>query len=117
MSILYDTTQMIISLLKRYEPQQIVSDHYSPPHLSRITWKELGNYIVANEHRAVERIYGDKWISLRLDGHNFSKLLKYLKKIGVLSQGYSIEFADIMQTCTKILMNNNHIYIMEECQN
>ena len=43
-------------------------------YINRDTWKALGNLIVAREQTPMYAVEGRQWISLRLDGSNFSKV-------------------------------------------
>ena len=52
-----------------------------------------------------DKVPGDKWISLRLDGTSFSKTVKALRQSGILEPiGFSPTFAECMQTCCLKLM-------------
>ena len=50
------------------------------------------------------RVGGEKWISLRLDGHGFSKLVQRMRREEVFCKGYSKEFGRIMGECCVALM-------------
>eukprot|EP01060_Flectonema_neradi_P015402 TRINITY_DN22005_c0_g1_i1.p1 TRINITY_DN22005_c0_g1~~TRINITY_DN22005_c0_g1_i1.p1 ORF type:complete len:323 (+),score=67.75 TRINITY_DN22005_c0_g1_i1:131-1099(+) len=85
--------------------------HQMPPFIPKAYWTELGNTIKKHENPPMSGITGDKWISLRLDGTGFSKLLKQLRRYGLFGEGYSPEFATIMQTSLKHLMGHSKAWI------
>mmetsp|Transcript_64222 Transcript_64222/g.54423 ORF Transcript_64222/g.54423 Transcript_64222/m.54423 type:complete len:120 (-) Transcript_64222:604-963(-) len=75
-----------------------------PPHVSKPLWTKLGNAICKREKIGEYNVPGDKWMTLRLDGSGFSKLLKVLTKKGIFNQGYSEEFGNIQKKCITALM-------------
>jgi len=76
-----------------------------PPFVSKAMWVDLGDEVKKKERIEGYKVSGDKWISLRLDGSGFSKLMKVLRKKGVFQDGYSPDFANIMKVCTSSLMS------------
>ena len=76
------------------------------PFVSKTLWTHLGDAISKGAERIPGyNVSGEKWISLRLDGSGFSKLLKVLRNKGIFNKGYSPYFANIMKTCVVALMN------------
>jgi len=73
-------------------------DHEPPPRIAKEKWTRLGDELRRCES-PVDRIAGDRWMSLRLDGTGFSKLLRRFRAAGVFGQGYSPEFGEIMCEC------------------
>ncbi|CAK9010039.1 unnamed protein product [Durusdinium trenchii] len=70
----------------------------------KATWSRLGDVLRICEFPNSQRISGERFITLRLDGSGFSKLTKRLSSAGVFSQGYSHDFAELMRYCCQSLM-------------
>eukprot|EP00930_Biecheleria_cincta_P035928 TRINITY_DN24675_c0_g1_i2.p1 TRINITY_DN24675_c0_g1~~TRINITY_DN24675_c0_g1_i2.p1 ORF type:complete len:363 (+),score=64.33 TRINITY_DN24675_c0_g1_i2:44-1132(+) len=75
-----------------------------PPFIPKAFWTALGDTLQPFERPEGQKVSGDRYITLRLDGSGFSKLTRRLCAAGVLSDGYSEEFADIMRECCRSLM-------------
>jgi tRNA(His) 5'-end guanylyltransferase len=110
---LKEKSSHILSLLKKHHPVQIpemdMKLHYLPPHIPKALWTELGDHVVSKEkQKMISSIDGSKWISLRLDGQGFSKLVKKMKKLNILNEGFSIKFAEIMKECLYRLLEDYH---------
>lgn len=87
-------------------PTTIPPELYNfPPFLPKTIWTEIGNQIVTHEKLEKYSISGEKYITLRLDGHSFSNLTKKLKHEGIFQKGFSDEMANIMKTCCTDLMD------------
>jgi tRNA(His) 5'-end guanylyltransferase len=70
----------------------------SPPHLTMNS--------VLSQH-CTGTVAGEQWISLRLDGTGFSKVVKSLRRNGVIEpEGFSADFANAMQACCRQLMDS-----------
>ena len=76
------------------------------PKISKKWWTKLGDKLSSNERITPIEVSGDKYISLRLDGKNFSKVVTRLRKLGKISKGFSIEFAKIMISTMNYLSNS-----------
>ncbi|CAK8992110.1 unnamed protein product [Durusdinium trenchii] len=98
----------INELLQERHPKKIpgVSDelYQLPPFIPKATWSRLGDVLRICEFPNSQRISGERFITLRLDGSGFSKLTKRLSSAGVFSQGYSHDFAELMRYCCQSLM-------------
>ena len=109
----------ILDALKRYRPVTVdgmdPALHWLPPHIAKSEWTALGNLVVAREKAAAFGdeataaggcVPGEKWMSLRLDGSNFSKVVKALRRRSVLEaeHRFSERFATCMQHCLRGLM-------------
>eukprot|EP00490_Sorites_sp_Unknown_P000089 CAMPEP_0114646988 /NCGR_PEP_ID=MMETSP0191-20121206/5508_1 /TAXON_ID=126664 /ORGANISM="Sorites sp." /LENGTH=342 /DNA_ID=CAMNT_0001859981 /DNA_START=19 /DNA_END=1047 /DNA_ORIENTATION=- len=98
----------IHQLLKERRPKSIegvTDDLYQlPPFIPKAMWSQLGDALRDCEFPAMQRIPGERFITLRLDGSGFSKLTKRLSNSGAFSTGYSDEFARLMRECCKSLM-------------
>lgn len=105
-----DTVQNVVSMLRTRYPKSIegvsAENHELPPHLPKPVWENLGRLVRAQENPTVVQIPGHLWISLRLDGCGFSKQTRRLRQQGVLDEGYSADFGEIMQDCVKALLTN-----------
>jgi len=106
---LKETCGDILTKLKLYSPITIPgmepSLHYLAPHIPKTTWTALGDLVSAREKSSNGRVDGSCWISLRLDGSNFSKTVRCMRRNGVLEEhGFSDRFAESMQVCLKALM-------------
>lgn len=92
---------------------QLTRDLYDrAPDVAKPLWTQLGDSITPHEgKRPVEfysghgdRIDGEKWITLRLDGHGFSRFTRVLRRRGVLPEiGFSPDFAEMMQAVAERL--------------
>eukprot|EP01126_Amoeba_proteus_P007334 TRINITY_DN12638_c0_g1_i1.p1 TRINITY_DN12638_c0_g1~~TRINITY_DN12638_c0_g1_i1.p1 ORF type:complete len:328 (-),score=49.12 TRINITY_DN12638_c0_g1_i1:56-988(-) len=76
-----------------------------PPFLPKSDWLSVGDSMVRHEHLESFNVPGNKYISLRLDGHGFSRLTRRLKHDGVLEPGFSPTMASWMQHCCVSLMD------------
>eukprot|EP00933_Yihiella_yeosuensis_P008534 TRINITY_DN114032_c0_g1_i1.p1 TRINITY_DN114032_c0_g1~~TRINITY_DN114032_c0_g1_i1.p1 ORF type:complete len:359 (-),score=54.36 TRINITY_DN114032_c0_g1_i1:167-1243(-) len=117
----------VVELLKSRQPVRVEglpsSAHWLPPHIPKtsgekstgsVTWTELGDLVVRAEKDLPPSgsVSGDRWISLRLDGTGFSKVVKRLRRHGVLeSHGFSTDFATIMQSVCQHLLDEFHAKI------
>ena len=111
-------TGRILGALQTYEPVKVPGMdpalHWLPPHISKSEWTALGNIVVSHEKAAGTQttISGECWMSLRLDGSNFSKVVKALRRRGLLELGgYSHRFAECMQKCLHGLMDKFHAQV------
>lgn len=76
------------------------------PYIPKSYWNELGNAVNIKEKQQIYNINGDKWISLRLDGSGFSKLVKALRRDKIIeTNGFSNRFAKCMQESCTLLMD------------
>jgi len=54
--------------------------------------------IIKREKTMVDKVPGEMWYSLRLDGTGFSKAVKALRNTGIIEKnGFSAKFADCMK--------------------
>lgn len=96
--------------LKQFSPVS-VSDmdpslHYLAPHIPKVRWTALGDLVTGREKSGSGNIDGSRWISLRLDGSGFSKVVKIMRHKGILEpEGFSDRFAKCMQACLRSLMD------------
>lgn len=72
-------------------------------------WNPLGDYISKAEHTFVCRIDPNNWYTLRADGKGFSKMVKELKRNGILEEGYSKIFEKCMIRATEDVFGG-HFY-------
>eukprot|EP00929_Paragymnodinium_shiwhaense_P015759 TRINITY_DN123864_c0_g1_i1.p1 TRINITY_DN123864_c0_g1~~TRINITY_DN123864_c0_g1_i1.p1 ORF type:complete len:362 (-),score=65.12 TRINITY_DN123864_c0_g1_i1:273-1358(-) len=120
---LAETSERIVELLKRREPQVMEGLppelHWLPPHIPKVSdkgvcWETLGALVRKAENNIPSSgmVDGSRWISLRLDGTGFSKVVKHLRRNGVLEpSGFSQHFADIMRHCCQRLMEDFHAVV------
>jgi tRNA(His) 5'-end guanylyltransferase len=73
------------------------------PNIGRKVWDALGDKLSANEKSCPNAVTGNKFITLRLDGLNFSSVTSRLKNMNVFEKGYSKTFADMMISITNEL--------------
>lgn len=59
-------------------------------------WDPLGDKLGRIEQSCVSIIPADKYYTIRLDGKNFSNVIPSLQRLGLFSEGYSVEFETIM---------------------
>src|SRR3989338_221340 len=82
------------------------------PKIPKRTWSEVGNVISQKEKEIMTVVPGSKFITLRLDGKNFSSTLRRLRQLGVFSRGFSTDFSSVMISTMKHLCGkfSNIIY-------
>lgn len=109
---LKDSVQNVISMLRTRHPKLIegvtAESHELPPYVPKPVWEDLGSLVRAQENPNVAEVPGHQWISLRLDGCGFSKQTRRLRQEGVLDDGYSSEFGNIMRECVQVVMEKFH---------
>ena len=109
-------TTRVLEAMKRYKPVVVVGMdpalHWLPPHVSKSEWTAMGNLVVEREAAAgvagsvAGSVGGERWVSLRLDGSNFSKIVRAMRRRGILEgTGYSHRFAECMRHCLNNLMS------------
>lgn len=107
------SAEHILQHLKRFTPA-VVPDmdpslHYFAPHVPKVTWTALGDLISACERNSSGGVPGDSWISLRLDGSGFSRIVRVLRNKGILEpEGFSETFASCMISSLRALMEHFH---------
>jgi tRNA(His) 5'-end guanylyltransferase len=88
------------------EPTVITRDgktlYTTPPKINKGVWTALGEEIVSLERQCVNAPH-DQVITLRLDITCMSTLKKHLMNMGIFTQGWSDEFARIMQETAQSL--------------
>lgn len=92
----------------RYPEDMVEGYDYSPIIGKVSVWNKLGDKLSSLERSREILNEGEtsagKFYTLRLDGHAFSKRMVQLKRLGILSDGYSNEFELIMKkVATKLL--------------
>ena len=88
-----------------FAEEEVPRTHYIAwPHVSKREWTCAGDAVRARESGG--SISGEKWISLRLDGNKFSKLMHRLRKGQTISDGFSRIIASTMVECTKQVMTD-----------
>jgi tRNA(His) 5'-end guanylyltransferase len=84
---------------------ETVSPNYQhSPKIPKAVWTMIGDRVSKKEKMPVMNADPSQFITLRLDGHGFSRLVKKLRSLEIFPQGYSPEFADIMQKVLQGLM-------------
>eukprot|EP00656_Telonema_subtile_P030698 TRINITY_DN33681_c0_g1_i1.p1 TRINITY_DN33681_c0_g1~~TRINITY_DN33681_c0_g1_i1.p1 ORF type:complete len:324 (+),score=122.48 TRINITY_DN33681_c0_g1_i1:156-1127(+) len=76
-----------------------------PPFVPKTVWTQLGDLIKQRERLESHTVGGECWVTLRLDGSGFSKLIGQLRTLGVFEAGFSPVFAAIMLECVQALMD------------
>jgi len=106
-----ELSNQILADLKRWSPVKVEDMpedlHYLAPHVPKTAWTALGDQVAAREKNSSTQksIDGSRWISLRLDGSNFSKTVRALRNKGLLEgDGYSDRFAECMIVSMESLM-------------
>jgi hypothetical protein len=105
-------TTRVLEAMKRYKPVVVAGMdpalHWLPPHVSKSEWTAMGNLVVEREVAAgvAGSVGGERWVSLRLDGSGFSKVVQAMRRRGILEgTGYSHRFAECMRHCLNGLMS------------
>src|SRR5689334_7065395 len=79
-------------------PVEVTPLYISNPIIGKTAcWEPLGTKISHNEKASSSIIASKKWISIRRDGKNFSSVVPKLVQLGILTEGYSVEFENIMK--------------------
>lgn len=79
-------------------PDGTYGKYVNSPIISKFIWNLLGDHISRNERSNRDDINPSLFTSFRLDGHGFSKkLLPFLRRHGIIFDGYSDEFEDAMK--------------------
>lgn len=89
---------------RRIESISKDDETYPSYFLNKSKWTELGDLHKIAETPKTPRVPGRKWMTLRLDGTGFSKMIPKLRKAKVLEDGFSHDFAAIMRLCCQSLM-------------
>lgn len=67
-------------------------------------WNHLGDKLSLNESKLYDRIPFNSFYTVRMDGINFSSVLKQMRKDGTIESGYSLKFEKAMiATATELL--------------
>ena len=69
-------------------------------------YRDLAKYVQEREVESGEPVPGCKAFTLRLDGKNFGRVIKEMRKAGLLTEStkYSQQFAEAMKACTYALV-------------
>eukprot|EP00759_Apiculatamorpha_spiralis_P043002 PhF_6_TR40702/c0_g1_i1/m.61190 len=78
------------------------------PKIPKFYWTTIGDQVSRKEKAPVMNASPDEFITLRLDGHGFSRLVKKLRSLKYFGEGFSPEFASIMQKIVVGLMTEFH---------
>ena len=89
----------IYEVIKKSKYSDNQTDLYSEnPIIGKHTvWDPLGTKVSRGEKLSPSNIPYDKFISIRLDGKNFSSVVPKLRSLCIFSSGYSLEFENIMK--------------------
>lgn len=106
----------VIARLKQWKPATVAGVdpalHYLPPHVPKVVWTKLGDFVTERERDTTGCVPGNRWFSLRLDGANFGSTVKSLRRRGVLEpEGFSAFMAAAMQSLLGSLMTKFHAVI------
>ena len=90
--------------------EDIRSDYINNPIIGKKTiWDPLGDKLSANEKACPPIIKSEKFFTIRLDGKNFRTVVPKIRRLGIFSKRYSIEFEEIMisvaKRCTEMFEN------------
>jgi len=101
-----DAWNQIVETLRNKQPQQNegIQDHELPPLIPRKVWNGLASLLKEYEEYPSVLVPANRWITLRLDGCGWTKVLKRLKESGVLASGFSDNIAGSMiATCQAVM--------------
>lgn len=98
-----ESVEFIEQLIKKQSCDAIFSNYILNPKILTETWHQFGNTVKSKENE-MRNANASEWISLRLDGVGFSVLTKKLRSFNIISKGYSVDFANIMQNLAKFLL-------------
>lgn len=91
--------------------------YINAPIVSKSLWTMLGDHISSSERSYTNDIDNSLYTSFRLDGHSFSKkLLPFLRRNGIIEDGYSQEFERAMKLTQMYLVKTLPNVICSFCQ-
>jgi tRNA(His) 5'-end guanylyltransferase len=96
--------ELLLTREARRIPEVPSELHELPPFIPKLFWTKLGEALKEAERPSLHSVPGSDFYTLRLDGSGFSKLTKRLRSSGVISAGYSPEFAEIMRESFRSVM-------------
>ena len=89
-----------------FPEEEVPRAHYMAwPHVPKREWTRVGEAVRARE-RGGDVVSGEKWISLRLDGNKFGKLMHRLRTEHAIPAGFSRIIASTMVECAKKVMTD-----------
>ena len=97
------TLPTILNIIKNVGIHKEIIASKKKLHISKTTWDNFGSIIVKQEHLLQNIDTNTTW-TIRLDGKNFSPLVKCLRRNGVFSEGYSHEFGNAMLETANVIM-------------
>ena len=99
------TCDTIYDIIKRSKYAAEVTPLYicNPVIGKESCWNPLGTKISSNEKNSPLNVAPNKYMTIRLDGKNFSKVVPRLQILGIFSKGYSVEFENIMKEIARYL--------------
>jgi tRNA(His) 5'-end guanylyltransferase len=99
------TPSTILEIIKNARMNApIVQNHTAYLGISKTKWDLFGNVITEHE-KILANIEKTAVWSIRLDGKNFSPLVRGLRSAGVLQPGYSVEFGEMMVKTANVVMD------------
>lgn len=115
-SSIQQSSEEILAHLRKYKPAVVEGMdpalHYFPPHVPKVMWTALGDLVAQREKASSGSVSGDRWISLRLDGSGFSRVVKSMRRTGILEKdGFSETFASCMQSSLRALMEHFNCHL------
>jgi tRNA(His) 5'-end guanylyltransferase len=105
---IFDGERSIYDVLEtsRYPDEMVDGYDYNPVVGKTSIWNPLGDILSSLEKLPQYRVDGDKFYTIRLDGHAFSKRMVQLKRLNLFGQGYSLEFESIMTKIASTLLSS-----------
>lgn len=101
----------IITKIKSNTIDREFDDHVLAPHILKSEWKKLGVLVQNRENLNVQNCQGNQYMTLRMDGGGFSKLVKKYKQLQIFEETFSKTLAEIMQECARYIMKRwNALY-------
>lgn len=82
--------------------EKVYENYITNPIIGKKTiWDPLGDKLSSNEKACPVIIESNKFFTIRLDGKNFRTVVPELRRLGIFSTEYSVEFEEIMVTIAK----------------
>jgi tRNA(His) 5'-end guanylyltransferase len=102
------TPSTILEIIKNARMnEEIVPNHTAYLGMSKTRWDQFGDVITEHEKILTNIGKSSVW-TIRLDGKNFSPLVRSLRSAGVLQPGYSSEFGEMMVKTANVVMDEIH---------
>lgn len=98
---------MALEIVKAAPPRKdtIPGSEPFPCEISRKTWYSIGDMVVERESQPLAVVPGHQWITLRLDGVNFSRGVRQMRRLGLLPEPSDTHSATLETTMRETMLD------------